>query len=100
MIPLSLLNYMIDKNNRKLPPFKKTTILPAILGGLALSLGNIFFFLAYGVGDASLVAPVSSTYAALTVVLAIIFLKEKVTKKQLGGIIFTIMGIILVGVTF
>ena len=50
---------------------------------------------AFSVGQASLVAPVSSIYQAITVVLALIFLKETMTKFQFSGILSIILGILL-----
>lgn len=98
LIILSIINFILDKKNRSLPKINKKNLWPTFIGGLLLSLGNIFFFLAYGVGNASLVAPISSVYPALMVVLAVIFLKEKITKKQILGITLIVLGIIAVGI--
>ncbi len=98
-IGLSAATYIFDKKNRQAPQIAGKLLIPSLIGLLLLSLGNIFFFVALGKGDASLVAPVSSAYPALMVLLAIIFLKEKVTKKQTVGIATTIVGIVLLGIT-
>jgi drug/metabolite transporter (DMT)-like permease len=47
------------------------------------------------VGDLILVSPISSALSVVTITLAVIFLKEKISKLQLAGIILTICGIIL-----
>ncbi len=97
MILVSAATFYIDKENRKLPKLSKKLILPSLLGVLLFSIGNVLFFLAYEVGNASLVAPVSSIYPALMVILAVFFLKEKVSFRQFLGIGGTTLGIILLG---
>jgi uncharacterized membrane protein len=63
-----------------------------------MELGVLLLYLGLGVGKASLVSPVSASYVALTVVLAVIFLREKISKVQLSGVIMAVLGIILIGV--
>ena len=48
-------------------------------------------------GDAIIVGPVSSSLTVVTVGMAVIFLKEKITRSQGVGIALTIVGIILTG---
>ena len=47
------------------------------------------------IGDAILIMPIASALSIVTITLAIVFLKEKVTKLQGVGIIAAIVGIIL-----
>jgi drug/metabolite transporter (DMT)-like permease len=47
------------------------------------------------IGQAILITPISSALSIVTIVLAIIFLKDKVTKLQVLGIVTTIVGIIV-----
>jgi uncharacterized membrane protein len=47
------------------------------------------------IGDVILVTPISSALSIVTITMAIIFLKEKITKLQGLGMITTITGIIL-----
>lgn len=47
------------------------------------------------IGDAILVTPISSALSIVTITLAIIFLKEKITKLQGIGMIIVIIGIVL-----
>jgi transporter family protein len=47
------------------------------------------------IGDAILITPIASALSIVTITLAIVFLKEKVTKLQGVGIIAAIVGIIL-----
>ena len=47
------------------------------------------------IGDAILITPIASALSIVTIVLAIVFLKEKVTKLQGLGIITAVIGIIV-----
>ena len=65
--------------------------------GLLEALAVISVSYGVSVGDAIIVAPIASALTVVTVTMAMIFLKEKLTKTQGWGIILTIMGIILTG---
>jgi len=47
------------------------------------------------IGDAILVAPISSALSLVTITMAVIFLKEKITKLQGFGMVIVITGIVL-----
>jgi uncharacterized membrane protein len=47
------------------------------------------------IGDAILITPIASALSIVTITLAIIFLKDKVTKLQALGMIAAIAGIIV-----
>jgi drug/metabolite transporter (DMT)-like permease len=47
------------------------------------------------IGDAILITPISSALSLVTITLAIVFLKEKVTKLQVLGIITAVGGIVV-----
>jgi uncharacterized membrane protein len=47
------------------------------------------------IGDAMLITPIASALSIVTITLAIVFLKDKVTKIQGFGIVTTIIGIII-----
>lgn len=47
------------------------------------------------IGDAILITPIASALSIVTITLAIIFLKEKVTRLQGVGIVGAILGIVL-----
>jgi drug/metabolite transporter (DMT)-like permease len=49
----------------------------------------------FTIGNVILIGPISSAFTVVTISLAIIFLKEKITKIQAAGIILVISGIIL-----
>lgn len=94
---LSIGNYAIDKEGRKLPKLSFHKFFPTILGTLFAVVGFVPFFLAFQAGPASLVVPASSIYPALVVLFAWIFLGERITKQQGLGIAGIIVGIMLLG---
>lgn len=96
-LPGLIISLVLDKKGRKLPkiPFKDWA--SALIGASMVTGAGIFFFIALSKGPASLVAPVASSYTALTVLLALIFLKEKLRKVQALGVAFVVLGIILIG---
>jgi transporter family protein len=61
--------------------------------GIISALGSIAFFAAMKIGKASLIAPTTSLYPALTVILAVIVLKEKLNKVQLCGLFLAMISI-------
>jgi drug/metabolite transporter (DMT)-like permease len=78
-------------------PFKKTEIYCC---GAAISetLGTVAFTFAVAISPI-LTAPITSSYCLVTIILARIFLKERLTKKQYLSLAFLIVGIALLGVT-
>lgn len=69
----------------------------AILGSLALVIGTMFLFLAFNFTLASIASPIVGTYPVLTIVLALIFLKEKLSFKNLIGVICVVISVLGVG---
>jgi len=94
---LSTGNFLLDKKGRKLPKFSTKTFLPTILGTFFTITGTMLFFLAFKYGPVSLIGPASSVFPAITAILATVFLKEKISKKQMAGIGSIIIGITLIG---
>jgi uncharacterized membrane protein len=95
---MALISIFIDKKGRKMPKINKK-IIPTLLGVTMMESGMIAYYIALSLGFVSLVTPISSAYVAITAILAWIFLKEKVNKIQAAGIIFSVFGIILLGVS-
>jgi transporter family protein len=96
-IPVSLGLFAIDKKGRHLPKLKAGKIIPTLIGLLLMQFGGIAYSFGFSFGPASLVSSTSSSYAAISVILALIFLKEKLTRQQVIGVITTVSGIILIG---
>jgi len=72
--------------------FTKQNWLFLVLSGCATGLSWLFYFKALQVGKVSQVAPVDKLSVALTIVLAVIFLKESVTFKDAIGALLIIGG--------
>lgn len=101
ILPLiSLFNFLIDKPGRKLPKITKGNLLPTLFGTSIMWIGSLLFFLAFDYGPASLIAPVASTFSILTVLLAVIFLKEKITLRQMIGVVLAVTGVMLVAMGY
>jgi len=91
-----LLIYMVLKKEDFVP---KTTKFPFWLL-LLIGIFDMGAFFTYSLGTsgsfASIVAPIGSAYALVTIVLAKIFLKEKIKPNQYFGIAGIIVGLILI----
>ena len=70
---------------------KYMVVLMGIIEASAVALVNF----GLTIGDAILITPIASALSIVTITLAIIFLKEKITKLQGVGMIAAIAGIIL-----
>lgn len=60
---------------------------------LLVNAGWVFYIFASSVGDLSLVTPISSVYSGVTVVLAMLFFKEKTAIGQKAGIVVLLLGV-------
>lgn len=64
-----------------------------VLIGVLAGMGGVAYFAAMENGKASLVGPVTSLFPLLTVVLAVTFLKERMNRIQVAGIILGLIAI-------
>ena len=78
-------------------PFKKTE-LSRCGAGFGETLGTLAFTFAVGMNPI-LTAPIASSYCLVTIVLARILLKERLTKKQYLSLVFLVTGIALLAVS-
>lgn len=76
------------------------TIILAMLIGVLNFIATIALYKAYKAGEISLLAPVVSTYNAITVLLAVILLGERPSLADSLGILLTILGVVLVSTTW
>jgi DME family drug/metabolite transporter len=96
---LSGANYLIDKPGRPRPVFFSRGFLTSFLG-ISLNLaGALCFLLALGHGPISLISPVSSVYPALLALLAVRFLKDRVSTMQGIGIGVITGGLVTIGLS-
>ena len=89
--------YMLIIKKYKYNPFKKEELVRC---GAATgeTFGTMAFTFAVGISPI-LTAPITSSYCFVTIVLARIFLKERLTKKQYLSVAFLVIGIALLGVS-
>ena len=88
--------YMLIIKKYKYNPFKKEELVRC---GAATgeTFGTMTYIFAVA-GNPILTAPITSSYCFVTIVLARIFLKERLTKKQYLSVAFLVIGIALLGV--
>lgn len=67
-----------------------------ILSGIATGLSWLFYFRALQLGDASKVVPIDKLSLVLTIILAGLFLKEKITLSIVVGSVLMTVGAIII----
>jgi transporter family protein len=70
-------------------------VLYGILNGVLAGLGGLAYFAAMEKGKASLVGPVTSLFPLLTVVLAVLILRERMNRIQIAGIVLGMISIVI-----
>ena len=68
-------------------------LLSGLVGGL---IGLFIFFVALKQGDASQVVPIVATFPMFTALYAYLFLGENITSTRMFGIVFVVLGAILI----
>ena len=89
--------YMLIYRKYIYNPFRKTE-LSRVGAATCETLGTLVFTIAVGISPI-LTVPVSSSYCLVTILLARIFLKERLTKKQYLSLAFVVIGIALLGIS-
>lgn len=69
-----------------------------VLSGLLDAIANVFFVVAAQFGRLDIAAVLSSLYPAMTIMLAWLFLKERITRIQIFGIFAALVAIALISV--
>ena len=97
MLFLLIFNLVVFKNGI-IKEIKKVILQEVILAGIAGDfLSMFFFFLAIKHGMLYIVLPLSATSPFMSAVYARIFLKENIDTLRISGIVFIVLGGILVG---
>ncbi len=97
-LPGILISLHVDRKGRVLPRAASgKSWFYLALGSFLEAVGVLCLFTAFAKGSASVVSPVTSVYAAVTVVLAVIFLKERLRVTQAIGITLAVLGVALIG---
>ena len=89
--------YLLIVKKHAYNPFKKTE-LKRCGAGVGDTLGTMAFTFAIALNPI-LTAPITSSYCIVTIILARIFLKERLTKKQYFSLAFVVIGIALLSVS-
>ncbi len=74
----------------------KHTMLFLLLSGVATGLSWLFYFRALQLGSASQVAPIDKFSLVLTIIFALLFLKEKITFSVVIGVILITIGMLFI----
>lgn len=64
---------------------------PALLMGLSWGIGTVLFIIALKYAKLSVLVPLSAVYPALTVVLALVFLGERLGPREMAGVAFAVV---------
>ena len=72
-------------------------VLVAILAGIAGSFGMVGYYFLINRYQASRVIPLTSLYPLVTVLLSVVFLREKLTGPQMVGAFLAVCAVVLLG---
>ena len=97
--PIIMIGYLLVSKQIYPLNLDKTGIFYSLAGGVVGAIGTIIFIPLLKNEQASLLIPITALYPAVTVVLAIVFLNEKLTLPQLGGIVLALVSIFLVSLS-
>ncbi len=79
----------------QLSTLTRTNWLFLILSGCATGLSWLFYFRALQLGDVSRVAPIDKLSVALAIIISVVFLHEKLSWQEVGGVVLIIGGTLL-----
>jgi bacterial/archaeal transporter family protein len=86
-----------QKSQTQIHTLSKTTLLFLVLSGLATGISWLFYFKALQLGEASKVAPIDKLSLVFTVILATLFLREKLSVGVvLGTSLMTLGGLVII----
>ena len=89
---------VLSQNTQKeLLTVSRYSLMFLILSGVTTGLSWLFYFRALQLGTASQVSPIDKLSLVITIILAAIILKEKVTLSILAGAVLMSIGAILIG---
>lgn len=91
LILLTIINLFKNKF-KDIKNLDKRNYMFIILSGISTSLSWLFYFTSLSLGEASIVFPIEKLSLVVSIVTSTIFLKEKLNKKQILGIITIVIG--------
>lgn len=95
VLPLSLFMALIVNPNFSLGAVSSKTLVFLVLSGLSTGASWLCYFRALSKGDINKVVPIDKSSTVLTIILAVIFLGEKVTVYKTLGVVFIAIGTLL-----
>ncbi len=90
---------MFQKTGSTIGSISRYSMVFLVLSGLATGLSWLFYFRALQIGQASKVVPIDKLSLVLTIIMAVIFLKEKLTLSVAVGTILMTAGAIIIALT-
>ncbi len=94
---LSLAVYFL--NRPSFAEMGRMGLMYAFATGITGGIGALTFFLALEKGPASVVVPLTSLYPALTVILALLLLRESINLTQMIGVVLALIAIVLISIS-
>lgn len=88
---------LFQGTHKQISSISKFSLAFLVFSGIATGLSWLFYFRALQLGKASQVAPIDKLSLVITIILAAVILKEKVTVSIVAGSILMAAGAILVG---
>ena len=95
VLPLSLLMALIVNPNFFFFFFSTKTLVFLVLSGLSTGASWLCYFRALSKGDINKVVPIDKSSTVLTIILAVVFLGERVTVYKTLGVVFIAIGTLL-----
>ena len=95
VLPLSLLMALIVNPNFSLGAVSSKTLVFLVLSGLSTGASWLCYFRALSKGDINKVVPIDKSSTVLTIIMAVIFLGERVTVYKTLGVVFIAIGTLL-----
>ena len=95
VLPLSLLMALIVNPNFSLGAVSSKTLVFLVLSGLSTGASWLCYFRALSKGDINKVVPIDKSSTVLTIILAVVFLGERVTVYKTLGVVFIAIGTLL-----
>jgi bacterial/archaeal transporter family protein len=95
ILPFTWLVVVLASEHRALARVSSRTLVFLVLSGLATGFSWLAYFRALQLGPASRVAPIDKLSLPLTILLAWIFLGERLTLPAMGGVVLMTLGALL-----
>ncbi len=97
---LPILAALLLLKKRERPQNARKGMAVALVAGVLSCLGNVAYYHALNLGGkAATVVPLTAMYPLVTIVLALLLLKERLQRVQLGGIVLSLLAIYLLNVS-